>query len=103
MSKLSSDTFDFSIDASGQVKEGTTPQNLSRVKIINWVRLLHALCYAVDFNSFKHFGHFCKIMVLPCGQALQSLALFPGASFSDTKVPLGHRKQLSLTKASVSE
>ena len=42
-------------------------------------------------------------MVLPCGQALQSLALLPGASFSGTNVPLGQCKQLSLTKASVSE
>ena len=84
--------------------KGQCPETFPGLGILYWVRLLttclvlHSICLA-PLNT----GNFSKIMVLPSGQTLQSLELLPGASYSDTKVFFGHRKQLSLTKALMSE
>ena len=48
MSKLCSDTFGFSSMRRDKWKKGQCPKTSPGLGILDWVRLLHALCFAVD-------------------------------------------------------
>ena len=59
--------------------------------------------HSVGFEFLIKCNPYIDSSVSPVGQDLQLKWLFPGASLRWTKVPFGHRLQLSFIKAKLSE